>query len=240
MKSFTSCSCLSKSIKVDFKCIPPIFTSYSPTASLCSIPVLFILLGHHVIFQPKVKKKMHYKFIVIYGNCAGYSVIRNSKILKCLFSLLLICLELSTFSCQVLLAWISISLTDHHGSQERRQNSNTVQVGPITEGNWNWFNKTTSVTDPIQQEHSTFIHVEMGFDAFWLRVCMLLKAAAYSRQFDSGQVQRAKHTAKHSQQGERKDLALKTFILWGSTVMGQHNFFVRHQTQVKSHYLTFL
>lgn len=58
-------------------------------------------------------------------------------------------------------------------------------------------NLSKSVTDPIQQEHSAFIHVEMGFDAFRLCVHVLLKAAAHSSQFDCGQVQRAKHTTKH-------------------------------------------
>lgn len=75
-------------------------------------------------------------------------------------------------------------------------------------------NRSKSVTDPIQQKYSTFIHVEMGFDAFGLCVCVLLKAAAYSRQFDCGQVQGAKHTAKHNQQGEKRGglIFILTFV----------------------------
>lgn len=50
-------------------------------------------------------------------------------------------------------------------------------------------------TDPVQQKNSTFIHVEMSFDALGLGIHMLLKAAANSSQFDCGQVQTAKNTA---------------------------------------------
>lgn len=62
---------------------------------------------------------------------------------------------------------------------------------------FNELNGSKHGTDPVQQEHSTFIHVEMSFDAFRLSVCVLLEAAAHSRQFDCGQVQRAEHTATH-------------------------------------------
>lgn len=65
-------------------------------------------------------------------------------------------------------------------------------------------NQWKSGTHPIQQEDATFIHVEMGFDAFWFCICVLLKAAAHSWQFDCGQVQRTKHTATHNQQGHRR------------------------------------
>lgn len=50
-------------------------------------------------------------------------------------------------------------------------------------------------TNPVQQKHSTFIHVEMGFDALWLSICVFQETAAHTRQFDCGQVQRAKHAA---------------------------------------------
>lgn len=50
-------------------------------------------------------------------------------------------------------------------------------------------------TDPVQQKNSAFIHVEMSFDALRLGVRVLLKAGANSRQFDCGQVQRAKDAA---------------------------------------------
>lgn len=62
-----------------------------------------------------------------------------------------------------------------------------------------WLDVQKSETDPVQQQHPALIHVEMGFDAFGLCVCILLEAVAYSRQLDRGQVQRAKHAAKHQQ-----------------------------------------
>lgn len=55
--------------------------------------------------------------------------------------------------------------------------------------------RTVPETDPVQQKNSTFIHVEVSFDALWLGVCVLLKAAANPRQFDCGQVLRAKDAA---------------------------------------------
>lgn len=75
----------------------------------------------------------------------------------------------------------------------------------VTEGNW-----TGSVTDPIQQEHSAFIHVEMSFDAFGLCIRVFLKAAADSGQFDCGQVEGTEHTGKHSQRGQAAEVKVKT------------------------------
>lgn len=118
-----------------------------------------------------------------------------------MLSIILIILELSCFSYQ----------------SHRRTLLKEVEL----KGTRNW-------TDPIQQEHSTFIHVEMGFDAFWLGVCVLQKAASHARQFDCGQVERAEHTAECSQHGQKKtqhDLESSAFseeeysgfICWGQT-----------------------
>lgn len=198
----------------------------------------FIHLGHHVIlyFTPNNKKRCIGVFIVKLEIVQGIMWLGTHKSSDFCFSLSLISLELSTFSwSQVLLALISTSLTDHHGNQEWRQDSNTGQAWPNKQEGKNtqtlwpydkkelpvtglivWtfkkLNQSKSVTDPIQQEHSTFIHVEMGFDALRLCVCVLLKAAAYSRQFDCGQVQRAKHTGKHSQPEERTTRLIFKYI----------------------------
>lgn len=62
-------------------------------------------------------------------------------------------------------------------------------------------------TDPVQQKNSTFVHVEVSFDALRLGIRMLQKAAVNSRQSDCGQVQRAKNTATKGSETERKRAA---------------------------------
>lgn len=64
-----------------------------------------------------------------------------------------------------------------------------------------------SGTDPVQQKNSTFVHVEVSFDALRLGIRVLQKAAADSRQPDCGQVQRAKNTAARGSERERKRAA---------------------------------